>query len=145
MAADSGGYSPVSGDARLGFFSIALLVCTSIPVSRKKFLTFGTSSCNCLAAGREGSLHERRPMRLGQILLCQPVVTDHNSFSVQPSVRRGHQSRITHGTTINPVSGDSVAPYAGVRLEYTSGLRQRLTSYRLPLVLNKKGYKHMLR
>ena len=96
------------------------------------------------SAGEGGSLHERRPMRPGQILLCQPVVTNHNSFSVQPSIRRGHQSRITHGTTINPVSGDSVAPYAYTRLKLTSGHRLWITSYRLPLVLNKKGYKYML-
>jgi len=41
--------------------------------------------CYTDAAEGTGSLHERRPMRPGQILLCQPVVTDHNSFSVYPS------------------------------------------------------------
>jgi hypothetical protein len=79
-----------------------------------------------------------------QILLCQPVVTDHNSFSVQPSIRRGHQLRITHGTSTNPVSGDSVAPYAGTRMLKTSEILQWITSYRLPLILNKKEYKYML-
>jgi hypothetical protein len=57
-AADRGGYSPVSGDARLSFFSLALLVCTSIPVSRKKFLTFGRISL-LLFGGRERGLVAR--------------------------------------------------------------------------------------
>jgi hypothetical protein len=104
----------------MSMISIALLVCTSIPVSRKKFLTYDASAC---ISRWMGSLHERRPVRPGQILLCQPVVTNHNSFSVYPLLKRVDQSRITHGTTINPVSGDSVAPYTGARMFRASGLR----------------------
>jgi hypothetical protein len=76
------------------------LMCTSIPVSRKKILTITHPSAPFIEAAGAGSLHERRPMRTGQILLCQPVVTNHNSFSgCPPHSCEVHQSRITHGTT----------------------------------------------
>jgi hypothetical protein len=122
---------------------IALLVCTSIPVSRKKFLIMTHPPLHGCSR-RNGLVARTSTHAPCQILLCQPVVTNHNSFSVCPSLRRGDQSRITHGTTINPVSGDSDAPFAGVRIYRTSGPRLRITSYRLPLLLNKKGYKYML-
>ena len=139
-----GRVSPVFGDARLSFMN-APLVCTSIPVSRKKFLTFYASPyCRQTIRGR-GSLHERRPMRPGQILLCQPVVTDHNSFSVYPSCKGGFTNRGL--PTARPsILCPEIRPrrMRVCRMHLAPGLRQRITSYRLPLILNKKGYKYML-
>src|SRR5512137_745143 len=54
-------------------FFIALLVCTSFPVSRKKFLTFGASLyCHQTVLGR-GSLHERRPCVLVRSYSVSPL------------------------------------------------------------------------
>lgn len=73
--------------------------------------------CHFFWRNESGSLHERRPMRNLSDLLCQPVVTNHNSFSVSfPG--EVHQSRLTHGITAGPVSGDSVTPVASIHSVY---------------------------
>ena len=134
-----GRVSPVSGDARLSFTN-APLVCTSIPVSRKKFLIMAHPPLHGCSRGT-GSLHERRPMRPDQIQLCQPVVTNHNSFSV--FLR-------TEGSPIEelPTAPSSILcleiRLRRMRVHGSSVHGQWITSYRLPLLLHKKEYKYML-
>jgi len=65
-------------------FLIHELIFTSIPVSRKKILTITHPSAPWLEQLERARLFKRRPMRAGQILLSQPVVTSHNSFSGFP-------------------------------------------------------------
>jgi hypothetical protein len=62
-------------------FIIYELVCTSIPVSRKKILTITHPDTLFFEHLERARLFKRRPMRTGQIPLSQPVVTIHNSFS----------------------------------------------------------------
>jgi len=49
-------------------------------------------------------LWKRPPMRHGQIPLCQPVVTDHNSFSGSPALSAGVTNREISCGRIVPVS-----------------------------------------
>jgi hypothetical protein len=62
-------------------FLIHELVCTSIPVSRKKILTITHPDALFSEHLEQARLFKRRPMRTGQIPLSQPVVMIHNSFS----------------------------------------------------------------
>ena len=72
---------------------------SGIPVSRKKILTV-THPPDCpMAPEGTGSSSRRPPMRCCQILPCQPVVTDHNPFSVPLlfCIGEGHQSKNSPG------------------------------------------------
>ena len=55
-------------------------------------------------------LWKRPPVRHGQIQLCQPVVTDHNSFSGSSPQGGGHQSGKPHGSTVPGVFAGPVPP-----------------------------------
>jgi hypothetical protein len=120
---------------------IALLVCTSIPVSRKKFLTFGASTCfgrwnglvartSTLAPWSDPTLSARCDG--SQLLLGLALRKEGSPIEDYP--RHRHQSCVWR-------FGCAVCRNPGV-----ISIRNpaKITSYRLPLVLNKKGYKYML-
>ena len=95
-------------------FSSSISRCTSASfVSRKKILTITYPSAQMIEAAGTGSFVQTSTLRTGQILLSQPVVTNHNSFSGFPRMNAEFTNRgLPTAQPFFPVSGSLVPPFA---------------------------------